>query len=112
ADYMIPLRRAPILIIVAAVLIGVGSNFHTSAQRQKIASLSPEVAEDLAPSEMRTLIEYYIADRGSLQRSFFVNNSPARRERFRKFYSDRSEERRVGKEGRSRRAARELTKAD
>ncbi|HEY6225639.1 MAG TPA: DUF885 domain-containing protein, partial [Verrucomicrobiae bacterium] len=37
---------------------------------------------------MRPIIEYYIADRGSLQRSFFVNNSPARRERFRKFYQD------------------------
>src|SRR2546423_1699752 len=85
---MIPLRRAPILTIVAAVFIGVGSNFHTSAQRQKIASLSPEVADDLAPSEMRALIEYYTADRGSLQRSFFVNNSPARRDRFRKFYAD------------------------
>src|SRR5256884_4684540 len=85
---MIPLRRAPILIIVAAVFIGVGSNFHTSAERQKIASLSPDVADDLAPSEMRALIEYYIADRGSLQRSFFVNSSPARRERFHKFYSD------------------------
>src|SRR6185295_8404148 len=43
---------------------------------------------DLAPSEMRALIEYYIADRGSLQRAFFVNNSPARRERFHKFYAD------------------------
>ena len=39
-------------------------------------------------SEMRPIIEYYIADRGSLQRSFFVNNSAARRERFRKFYQD------------------------
>jgi len=37
---------------------------------------------------MRPIIEYYIADRGSLQRSFFVNNSPARRERFRKLYQD------------------------
>jgi uncharacterized protein (DUF885 family) len=37
---------------------------------------------------MRPIIEYYIADRGSLQRSFFVNNSPARRDRFRKFYQD------------------------
>src|SRR2546421_9373214 len=84
---MIPLRPL-VLIIVAAVFIGTGSNFQTSAQRQKIASLSPEVADSLGPREMRALIEYYIADRGSLQRSFFVNNSPARRERFRKFYSD------------------------
>jgi len=85
---MISLRRPSVLIIVAAVFIGAGFHFQTSAQKQKIASLSPEVADDLAPSEMRALIEYYIADRGSLQRSFFVNNSPARRDRFRKFYSD------------------------
>jgi uncharacterized protein (DUF885 family) len=82
------LRRLLALIIVATVFISAGFNFHASAQRQKIASLSPEVADDLAPSEMRALIEYYIADRGSLQRSFFVNNSPARRERFHKFYAD------------------------
>lgn len=81
-------RRRSALIIVAAVFIGAGFYFRTSAQKQKIASLSAEVADDLAPSEMRALIEYYIADRGSLQRSFFVNNSPARRERFRKFYAD------------------------
>jgi uncharacterized protein (DUF885 family) len=85
---MISFRRLPILVTIIAVFVGAGFNFLTSAQRQKIASLSPEAADDLAPSEMRTLIEYYIADRGSLQRSFFVNNSPARRERFRKFYSD------------------------
>jgi uncharacterized protein (DUF885 family) len=35
---------------------------------------------------MRQIIESYVADRGSLQRSFFVVNSPARRERFRRFY--------------------------
>src|SRR6185295_13563887 len=82
------LRRLSILIIVAVIFIGAGFHFQTSAQKQKIASLSPEVADDLAPSEMRALIEYYIADRGSLQRAFFVNNSPARRERFHKFYAD------------------------
>ncbi|HXI23783.1 MAG TPA: DUF885 family protein, partial [Pyrinomonadaceae bacterium] len=85
---MISLRRASIRFILAVVLIAAGFQFQSSAQRQKIASLSPDVADDLAPSEMRALIEYYIADRGSLQRSFFVNNSPTRRDRFRKFYSD------------------------
>ena len=39
-------------------------------------------------SEMRPIIEYYVVDRGSLQRSYPVAISPARRERFRKFYSD------------------------
>jgi len=39
-------------------------------------------------SEMRPIIEYYVVDRGSLLRSYPVSISPARRERFRKFYSD------------------------
>jgi hypothetical protein len=39
-------------------------------------------------SEMRAIIEYYVLDRGSLTRSYPVSMSPARRERFRKFYSD------------------------
>ena len=37
---------------------------------------------------MRSIIEYYIVDRGSLQSSYPVASSPARRERFRKFYGD------------------------
>jgi len=37
---------------------------------------------------MRAIIEYYVVDRGSLARSYPVASSPARRDRFRKFYSD------------------------
>jgi hypothetical protein len=82
---MIPFRRSLILVAVITVSIGAGFHFQTSAQKQKIASLSPELADDFAPSEMRQLIEYYVADRGSLQRSFFVINSPARRDAFTSF---------------------------
>src|SRR5262245_44248462 len=39
-------------------------------------------------SEMRAAIERYTVDRGSLQRSFPVAVSRARRERFRKFYTE------------------------
>ncbi len=39
-------------------------------------------------SEMRAIIEYYVVDRGSLARSYPVASSAARRDRFRKFYSD------------------------
>jgi hypothetical protein len=39
-------------------------------------------------SEMRSIIEYYVVDRSSLLRSYPVSISPARQERFRKFYSD------------------------
>src|SRR5205807_5773173 len=66
----------------------------TSAQRQPSRTTGNKpaaadaAADDASQSEMRPIIEYYIADRGSLQRSFFVNDSDARRERFRKFYAD------------------------
>ena len=83
---MIPFRRLLILVTAFAIFIGAGFQFHSSAQKQKFAAIAE--APDDSPSEMRPIIEYYVADRGSLQRSFFVNNSPARRERFRKFYSD------------------------
>src|SRR5204863_5375815 len=41
-----------------------------------------------AVSEMRSAIELYTVDRGSLSRSYPVAVSRARRERFKKFYSD------------------------
>jgi len=80
-------RRVLIVAVAIALLVPTTFEFQTSAQRQKIAAAS-ETTVDNGSSEMRPIIEYYIADRGSLQRSFFVNNSPARRERFRKFYQD------------------------
>ena len=43
---------------------------------------------DPPDSEMRAIIEYYVIDRATLLRSYPVPSSPARRERFRKFYSD------------------------
>jgi hypothetical protein len=39
-------------------------------------------------SEMRSAIERYTVDRGSLTRSYPVAVSSARRERFKKFYTD------------------------
>jgi len=80
-------RRVLIVAVAIALLVPTTFEFQTSAQRQKIAAAS-ETTVDNGSSEMRPIIEYYIADRGSLQRSFFVNNSPARRERFRKFFQD------------------------
>jgi len=79
-------RRLLVVAIAIALLIPTAFNFRTSAQRQKTAAASETT--DNGTSEMRPIIEYYIADRGSLQRSFFVNNSPARRERFRRFFQD------------------------
>src|SRR6185369_14478943 len=91
---MSKLVRLSIAVVVCGFLGFAGLQIHTSAQKQTARNGAPQpavsdsVATDINQSEMRPIIEYYVADRGSLQRSFFVNNSPARRERFRKFYQD------------------------
>jgi len=43
---------------------------------------------DISQSELRSLIERYVVDRGSLSRSYPVEISPARQARFKQFYSD------------------------
>src|SRR6266576_44373 len=80
-------RAFLITALLAAALITTHFQRQTFAQKQKPAATNI-APDDLAPSEMRPIIEYYVADRGSLQRSFPVASSPARRERFRKFYAD------------------------
>jgi uncharacterized protein (DUF885 family) len=63
----------------------------SKAARPKATSAAetPDASEARTPeSEMRAIIEYYVVDRGSLARSYPVASSPARRDRFRKFYSD------------------------
>src|SRR5688572_33502289 len=100
-------RPSIIVAVLLAAILTAGARFSTSAQRQTAAGKTT-ATEDSSVSEMRALLEYYLVDRGSLQRSYPVASSPARRERFRKFYGDalerirqlnfdRSEERRVGK---------------
>src|SRR5258707_6623649 len=63
----------------------------SKATRTKAAGAkeTPDTGETQVPeSEMRVIIEYYVVDRGSLARSYPVASSPARRDRFRKFYAD------------------------
>jgi len=53
------------------------------------ASDTPDLKDlDSSQSELRSLIERYVADRGSLFRSYPVEISPARQARFKQFYSD------------------------
>ncbi len=91
---MILFRRWFTFATIFAVVIVAGFLFQSSAQRPKgsngssKASADTNGVEDVAPSEMRPILEYYVVDRGSLQRSYPVANSSARRQRFRKFYSD------------------------
>src|SRR6266513_4367902 len=93
---MIAFRRSLILINTVAVFILAGFHFQRSAQKppkpptrtiRRDEPAEPPVDNEW-PSEMRPIIEYYVADRASLQRSYPVASSSARRERFRKFYSD------------------------
>jgi hypothetical protein len=50
------------------------------------AGKTPEA--DSSESELRSLIELYTVDRGSLSRTYPVTNSPTRQTRFRQFYAD------------------------
>lgn len=61
----------------------------SSPGRRDAISDTPALSEiDSSASEMRSLIERYLADRGSLARSYPVESSPLRLTRFKQFYSD------------------------
>lgn len=61
----------------------------TPVARTSDQSNAPSAADlDNSKSEMRPAIERYVADRGSLMRSYPVEISPARRTRFEKFHRD------------------------
>jgi uncharacterized protein (DUF885 family) len=102
---MIPGRSAS-TATVGAVLILIGCLVIQSPAQTRTKTSRTETARSKTPpattgtntinandpsspeSEMRPIIEYYVVDRGSLQRSYPVPSSPARRERLRKFYGD------------------------
>ena len=81
---------------LVAVLIITGCFSINTAQSSKTNGVKPKPAKAAFPSEpvtqreseMRAAIEGYTVDRGSLQRSFPVATSPARRERFRQLYRE------------------------
>jgi len=60
----------------------------TNGVKTKTSSASSTEPAEEKVSELRSAIERYAVDRGSLQRSYPVATSPARRERFRKLYND------------------------
>jgi len=83
------------LIAVVALSGGLVFTAKTSAYLESgqkppdAASDAPDLKDlDSSPSELRSLIERYVADRGSLSRSYPVEISPARQARFKQFYSD------------------------
>lgn len=83
---MIRVRRVLALALIAFLLLSPG--LPALGQRQRPATTPSSSTPDTSVSEMRTIIEYYVVDRGSLQRSYPVVSSPARRARLRNFYTD------------------------
>src|SRR5262245_3448991 len=83
-------------LIAALTLIGslvftstTNARLATGQNPKGAASDAPDLKDlDSSPSELRSLIERYVADRGSLSRSYPVEISPARQARFKQFYSD------------------------
>src|SRR5262245_65016665 len=89
------LRMAACLIVVVALSGGLVYTAKTSAYLESgqkppdAVSDAPDLKDlDSSSSELRSLIERYVADRGSLSRSYPVEISPGRRARFKQFYSD------------------------
>ena len=78
-------RHLSLIAILSVLVLSAAGAFRVSAQRQRTnktirpSAANPDDVVDLAPSKMRPVIEYYLADRGSLLRSYPVANSPARR---------------------------------
>ncbi len=82
------LAKGLTLALVAGGCLGsvapAGASYYANA-----ADDTPELNElDSSKSEMRAVIERYVADQGSLSRSYPVESSPARLARFKQFYSD------------------------
>ncbi len=82
-----------LLLLISLLINGVAQTRNAAAKpngvRTKTAAPVETVDGKAAPvSEMRAAIERYTVDRGSLTRSYPVNMSPARRDRFKKFYTE------------------------
>jgi len=83
-----------VLLLLACLLISVPAQTRNGGARPNGARPRPAAAEaepangKTPISEMRSAIERYSVDRGSLARSYPVNMSTGRRDRFKKFYSD------------------------
>src|SRR5262249_34822705 len=83
------LAKGLTLALVASGCLGSFAPAGASYDANAAGDDAPELNElDSSKSEMRPVIERYVADRGSLFRSYPVEASPARLARFKQFYSD------------------------
>lgn len=81
-----------VLVLLICLLVHVPAQTRNGARnngaRPKPAAAAEPANGKTPVSEMRASIERYAVDRGSLARSYPVNISAARRDRFKKFYGD------------------------
>jgi uncharacterized protein (DUF885 family) len=88
------LAKGLLLALVASVCPGsiapAGAAFKEGAgSKIAMSGAAPDLSDlDSSRSEMRPVIERYVADRGSLFRSYPVESSPARGAAFKQFYSE------------------------
>ena len=83
------LAKGLMLALAAGAWCGLIAPAGAYFQANASGSDKPEPGDlDTSKSEMRPVIERYVADRGSLFRSYPVESSPARMARFKQFYSD------------------------
>ena len=87
-------RAVVVLLLLGCLLISVPAQTRNGSARNNGARPAPSTAAEPVNgkaqpvSEMRASIERYSVDRGSLARSYPVATSPARRDRFKKYYGD------------------------
>jgi hypothetical protein len=85
--YRVALRLAVALVLICCLIFTSTASAFFGAGRE--ASETPAANDlDSSASEMRSAIERYVADRGSLFRSYPVEISQARQTRFKQFYSE------------------------
>src|SRR5215831_11715388 len=88
--------RMAVCLIAAFILSGslvftstTNAHLRTGQNPKGDVSNAPDLKDlDSSQSEVRSLIERYVVDRGSLSRSYPMEISPARQARFKQFYSD------------------------
>src|SRR5262245_35630104 len=75
--------------IAACAYFGPIAPTNASYSGRGVRSDAPDLSDiDSSKSELRSVIERYVADRGSLSRSYPVESSPTRQARFKQFYAD------------------------
>ena len=80
-------RALVVVVLLCCFLIQIPAQTNRGAKPKAVVAADPNGTKERI-SEMRSAIERYAVDRGSLTRSYPVAISQARRDRFKKFYTD------------------------